>query len=101
MTSREDPDGLFEYASFLASSARGALEEGTYTASLRLADAIRRLDLIVPDTEGNPALDRAREMLATGLEKAYFADRDTYIAFLDELVAVFATEARRRHKLEG
>jgi len=101
MTERDDPDGLFSYASFLASSARGALEEGTYTASLRLADAIRRLHLVIPETQGNPALDRASELLEGGLEKAYFADHETYIAFLDELVEIFAVEARRRNNLDS
>lgn len=101
MAERDDPDALFEYASFLASAARGVIEEGTYTGSLRMAEAIKRLRLIVPADQGNLALDRAQELLDTGLNKAYFADHDTYVAFLDELVEVFAAESRRRNGLDA
>ena len=41
--SAESGDALFDYASFLATAARGSLEEGVFVASLRLIDAISRL----------------------------------------------------------
>lgn len=88
------------FATFLAASARGALEVGPETASLRLADAIRRLHDVLPDEARDPVLEDAVGMIEEGLNRSYLADRTTYIAFLDELFALFARAARAQHGLD-
>jgi len=95
-----DPEALFSLATALASSARGALEEGVHTASLRLVDAIRRLIEAVPALRGDPFFANLEAELREPLRRAYFMDETDYRAFLDSIVVRFAEEVRRRNGLD-
>ena len=95
-----DRDALFSLATALASSARGALEEGVHTASLRLADAIRRLIEAVPALRSDPFFHDLEIELREPLRRAYFMDDNEYRAFLDDLITQFALEVRRRNGLD-
>lgn len=101
MTTRptSEAEALFSLATALASSARGALEEGVHTASLRLADAIRRLIEASPTLQADPFFAQLNDELSEPLRRAYFMDDADYRAFLDGLVIRFADEVRRRNGL--
>lgn len=90
---------LFPLMTFLATSARGGLEEGVVTATYRLVDTIRRLLELFPEHLENPFLRDMNERLKTNLNKAYLMSVDEYTAFLDDLLGRFATEVRKRNGL--
>lgn len=95
-----DAEALFSLATALASSARGALEEGVHTASLRLVDAVRRLIEAVPALRHDPFFAGLEAELREPLRRAYFMDDADYRAFLDSVVVRFAVEVRRRNGLD-
>ena len=102
MPETTEPDQLFELAAMLVSSARGAPEEGTLTASLRLVDAASRLaDLPSSDmTEGDRRfLSSLRDAIRAGMTGSYLESEDAYLRFLDGLVQMVADEARARNGL--
>ena len=53
---------LFPLTTFLATAARGGLEEGVFTATYRLVDTIRRLLELFPESLEDPFF---REISAT------------------------------------
>jgi Family of unknown function (DUF6092) len=86
----------------LISSARGAPEEGAFTASLRLVDAAGRL----ADLPGVDSNERDRRFLPSlqnavrdGMTAAYMESEEEYLKFLDRLVEMVADEARVRNGL--
>lgn len=86
-------DPIFELICQLLSAARGAPEEGVYTASLRLAHAARRLAELHPD---GGALSRLAQSIAEDANRAYFSSPEDYLALLDRVVADAAELARAR-----
>jgi predicted component of type VI protein secretion system len=91
----------------LVSSARGALEEGPYTASLRLGTAAEELARLSADIPGDVDPER-RAFLASLAESqraartsSYFAGPEAYVAFLDEEVRQAAREVRRENGLDA
>jgi hypothetical protein len=94
------PD-LFPLMTFLATSARGGLEEGVFTATYRIVDTIRRLLKLFPGYLEDPFFRELSESLEGNLNKAYLMSEVEYTAFLDDLLGRFAKEVRRRCGLEG
>jgi hypothetical protein len=93
---------LFALVCMLVSSARGALEEGPYTASLRLIHAAERLGSIAsrlePTTHGDFFARIAAEIGAEATT-SYLASAEDYSAFLDRAVRTMALEVRRDNGL--
>jgi hypothetical protein len=89
---------LFALVCMLVSSARGALEEGPYTASLRLIHAAEQLGSIAsrlaPHTHGDFFARIGAEATAS-----YLASAEAYEAFLDRAVRTMALEVRRDNGL--
>lgn len=101
MTAAPDREQLFEYASFLATAARGSLEEGVFVASFRLIDAIIKLVGLFPALRDDPFFaELMSDKLDTRFRKAYFMAEADYKAFLDEVIVQFAKEIRRREGLD-
>ncbi len=92
-------EALFDYATFLATGARGSLEEGVFTASFRLVDAIQKLLALFPQLKDDPFFADLSKVLDERFRKAYFMPEAEYKAFLDDVVRQFATEIRRRNGL--
>ncbi|HZW55423.1 MAG TPA: DUF6092 family protein [Nitrososphaerales archaeon] len=94
---------IFDYATFLANSARGSIEEGVFSASLRLVDALSRLPEIVPKeaTENDPFLKEIAQFADKGKTTSFLESRESYIRFLDELLRRFAKEIKKRNGLMG
>jgi hypothetical protein len=90
--SEQDP--YFDLICHLLSSARGAPEEGVYTASLRLLHAAGRLAELRAD--GDPFLTDLAARVADESSAAYMRSPEAYLAFLDGAVADMAREVRRR-----
>ncbi len=97
MTRPPEPDPAFELICHLVSAARGAPEEGVYTASLRLIHAAGRLAGLVG--EDSPFLRELEATIAQDSSAAYFASPEAYVAYLDRVVVAVATEVRRRNGL--
>jgi Family of unknown function (DUF6092) len=91
---------FFELASFLVSSARGALEEGVYTASLRLIEAAGRLAAIAVDHGGDGFLRDLSDRVRSEGTTRYLESAESYTAFLDETLTAVAEEIRRRDGLD-
>jgi hypothetical protein len=100
-TPPESPDPVFDLICHLVSSARGAPEEGVYTASLRLIHAAGRLAEVSDGGDG-PRGEFMRE-LATRIRAestpTYLHSPEDYLAFLDGVLRSVATEVRRRDGL--
>jgi hypothetical protein len=85
---------------FLATAARGGLEEGVFTATYRLVDTIRRLLELFPGYLEDPFFQELNETLETNLNRAYLMSEVEYTAFLDDLLGRFAKQVRKRNGLE-
>ena len=95
--SRKD---LFDFFAFLVTSSRGSLEEGAFTASLRLIDAAGRVaDLQHPEAEKDPFLTEIQSIIKKGMTGEYLSSEGQYIAFLDSIVEKLGSEVRRRNGL--
>ena len=83
----------FRLATFLVTAARDVIDEPPIYAPFRMVDAVDRLMAGVFDDEFlhaiKPELEREKLKVMT--------DRDAFVAWLDELAAAFATEAKRRN----
>ena len=100
MSGRENSDNVFDYATFLANSARGSLEEGVFSASLRLIDALSRLAQILPESvESDPFLKEITEFANQGKTTSFLETREAYVKVLDEILRRFAKEIKRRNGL--
>jgi hypothetical protein len=103
---REPAAEVFDLLCLLVSSARGALEEGVYTASLRLIHAAERLAAVAaqsPALGGDQARRRFFEHTAAeihaGATTSYLDSAAGYQAFLDRAVRSVATEIRHDNGL--
>ncbi len=91
---------LFPLTTFLATAARGGLEEGVFTATYRLVDTIRRLLELFPESLEDPFFCEIDELLKKNLNKAYLMSEEEYTVFLDALLRRFDSEVRKRNGLE-
>jgi hypothetical protein len=98
-------DKFFDFFAFLVTSARGALEEGVFAASLRLIDAAGRLtDLVPSDSDGREQfnynfLREMRAKIKEGMTSDYLGSQERYVAFLDSILEELASEVRKRNNL--
>lgn len=108
MSSPDEPleAELFDLVCMLVSSARGALEEGPYTASLRLIHAAERLGTIAvrlgPVDATNSHRDffeRITANLSAAATTSYLSSAEEYEAFLDDAVRSVAREVRHNNGL--
>jgi hypothetical protein len=87
-----DP-AAFRLATFLVTAARDVIDEPAIYAPFRMIDAVDRLMAGSFDddflTEIKPELEREKQKVMT--------DRDAFVAWLDDLAARFAAEAKRRN----
>lgn len=89
---------VFDLALFLASSARGCIDEPPAYASFRLLDALERiieLPAHIPYLKSDPFLERVKGMIE---ENKYLVltDLERFKGFLDSLVREMAKEAKKR-----
>lgn len=92
----------FDLLCLLVSSSRGALEEGVYTASLRLITAAQRLSALVAPlaAERRAFYERTAAELGAGSTSAYLRSDVAYAAFLDDAVRAVAQEIRKDNGLD-
>jgi hypothetical protein len=87
-----DP-AAFRLATFLVTAARDVIDEPAIYGPFRMVDAVDRLIAGSFDddflTEIQPELEREKLKV--------MSDRDAFVAWLDELAAKFAVEAKRRN----
>lgn len=91
---------LFPLMAFLATAARGGLEEGVFSATFRLADTIGRLLQIFPELLDDPFYRDVAMFLEENLSKAYLMSEQQYEKFLDELLRRFARQVRIRNGVD-
>jgi hypothetical protein len=96
----DSADPFFALATFLVSSSRGAIEEGVFTASLRLLDAAGRLAALAAEHVDDPFLAELGRLVQADGAAAYMDSAETYVAFLDDTLVKVAAEASRRSGLE-
>ena len=100
MSSESKDEQVFDYATFLANSARGSLNEGVFSASLRLVDALSRLSVLFPEQiEKDEFLKEMTEYAKKGMTKNFLGSREEYLSFLDDMLRRFAREIKRRNGL--
>lgn len=91
MTTRDDR--AFRLAIFLVTAARDVVDEPAIYGPFRMVDAVDRLMAGVFDDdflgEIKPELEREKQKV--------MSDRDAFVAWLDDLAARFAAEAKRRN----
>jgi len=88
---------LFDLFVFLVSSARGAPQEGRYTASLRLIDAAGRLASISTAGGGDEFVVRASERIRSDAANYYMHSTEEYLSFLDSVLRATSREVLRRN----
>lgn len=93
-------DELFPLAAFLATSARGGLEEGIFTTTFRLVDTISRLMKIFPEVLEDPFFRDVADFLDRNQNRAYLMSEEEYEKFLDDLLRRFANEICKRNGVE-
>jgi hypothetical protein len=95
---KKDNNKCFELYAFLVSSARGVIEEGVLSASLRLIDAARRVAEMCGEEDS--FFLEMKEKISSSIIESYHGEEDKFISFLDEMLASLATEVRKRQDLE-
>jgi hypothetical protein len=97
--SRKDVnEAVFEFAIFLATSARGCIEEPQFYGSLRLLDALSRFVNMCKSLESyspDPFLEEAKKRIDENTD-LIMSDQGKFKEFTDDLVRDFAKELRRR-----
>jgi hypothetical protein len=87
-----DP-AAFRLATFLVTAARDVVDEPAIYGPFRMIDAVERLMAGVFDdeflTQIKPELEREKYKV--------MSDRDAFVAWLDDISAKFAVEAKRRN----
>jgi phosphoribulokinase len=102
MSKNYQNDRLFELVAFLITSARGSIEEGPNTASLRLVDTIPRILNLFPGiVEGDSFLRLIRSEIQKNKSKQYHSSSLSYIDFLDSLLEKLASEIRERNGINS
>jgi hypothetical protein len=83
----------FRLATFLVTAARDVIDEPAIYGPFRMVDAVDRLIARSFDddflSEIQPELEREKQKV--------MSDRQGFVAWLDDLAARFATEAKRRN----
>jgi len=99
--SEKQEDKAFDFFAFLVTSARGSLEEGVFTASLRLIDAASRLPDLIPssDVGRDQFLLDMQSYIKSGMTSDYLSSQEKYIAFLDSILEKLGTEVRKRNHI--
>jgi hypothetical protein len=93
---------LFDPVVYLVASARDCLDGPILYAALRMVESVSRL-VDAMDAAGLPQDD----FLATAKRQIddekdnVMADRERFVAWLDQLLADFAAEAKRRNTAHG
>ncbi len=91
MTARDD--AAFRLATFLVIAARDVIDEPAIYGPFRMVDAVDRLMTRSFDDDFlrglQPELEREKQKVMT--------DREGFVAWLDDLAARLATEAKRRN----
>jgi Family of unknown function (DUF6092) len=86
----------FRLATFLVTAARDVVDEPAIYGPFRMVDAVDRLMAGSFDddflTAIKPELEREKQKV--------MSDRDAFVAWLDDLAARFAAEAKRRNLAE-
>ena len=102
MSKTENADGMFDLACFLANSARGSLEEGVLSASLRLIDAVARLPSVCTDSgrKRDEFLEEMSRFISQNMTQDFLVSREKYVAFLDQIVSRFGKEVAKRNGLQ-
>lgn len=92
MSGAADP-AAFRLATFLVTAARDLVDEPAIYGPFRMIDAVDRLMAGHFDDDFlrsvQPELEREKQKV--------MSDRDAFVAWLDELAARFAAEAKRRN----
>jgi hypothetical protein len=100
--SKDKPsERFFEFASFLASAARGSVEEGGLGASLRFLDAMSRLPTLTAKPNEDKFLGEMSDLIKKRMNADFLASREKYIELLDEILVRFAKEIRMRNGLDS
>jgi hypothetical protein len=86
-------ENAFRLATFLVTAARDVVDEPAIYGPFRMIDAVDRLMAGVFDDEFLTAM---KPELETQKLKV-MDDRDGFVAWLDDLAATFAAEAKRRN----
>ena len=90
---------MFEFASFLASAARGSIDEGGLGASFRFLDALSQLPEVGKDARDDKFLVEMSKLVKKRMNIDFLVAREEYIALLDEVLTRFGKEIRRRDGL--
>ncbi len=94
MTQHQD---AFRLATFLVTAARDVVDEPAIYGPFRMVDAVDRLIANVFEDdflrEIEPELEREKQKV--------MSDREAFVAWLDDLAARFAAEAKRRNLAEA
>jgi len=89
-------EAAFRLATFLVTAARDLVDEPAIYGPFRMVDAVDRLMAGVFDDDFlrdlKPELEREKQKV--------MSDRNAFVAWLDELAATFAAEAKRRNLAE-
>jgi uncharacterized protein DUF6092 len=92
----ESPEA-FRLATFLVTAARDVIDEPAIYGPFRMVDAVDRLIARSFDDdflrEIQPELEREKQKV--------MSDREGFVAWLDDLSARFAVEAKRRNLADG
>jgi Family of unknown function (DUF6092) len=95
VSSATDP-AAFRLATFLVTAARDLVDEPAIYGPFRMIDAVDRLMAEQFDDDFlrviKPELEREKQKV--------MSDRDAFVAWLDEIAAKFAAEAKRRNLAE-
>ena len=98
MSKHATEEAIFEFATFLVTSARGLFEEPQIYGTFRLLDALtrlvemcRRFEWYTPD----PFLEQVQRRIEENSGRV-MSDVDGYRKFVDELVRDFARELKKR-----
>jgi Family of unknown function (DUF6092) len=92
----ESPEA-FRLATFLVTAARDVIDEPAIYGPFRMVDAVDRLVARAFDDDFlrriQPELEREKQKV--------MSDREAFVAWLDDLSARFAVEAKRRNLADG
>jgi len=96
MKKRKPSERMFEFASFLASAARGSVDEGGLGASLRFLDALSQLPELGKDTYDDKFLVGMSKYVKKHMNIDFLVAREEYMELLDDVLARFGRQIRRR-----
>jgi len=86
-------DPFFDHVLYLVASARDCLDEPLIYGPLRLVEGVSRVIEALPDDE----FLQDQKRVIDGEKWEVMGDREQFAAWLDELLRVFAAEAKRRN----